>query len=654
MKKKIYDISELSWNLTGFNPWEWELNNSMEIGIELKGEIPPIPTSVPGSVQKTLQNNGYLPDWNLGLNARNCEWVENRHWVYKVNLPDSIFQSGKTFRLNCDGLDYSGFIFLNRNRIHEFANTHKPHIIDISKNFKKSDNELIIVFTCPPRWLGQFGKTSEMLEWKTRFNYYWDWTSRLVQIGIWSKISIEAYDEEIETLNFYTDVDDGGLGEIVIKGKVDATPGAKIELCIKKDKNIIAQDVFPAHDIFRYGITIKNLDIELWYPNNLGEQPLYDITFTLKDKDNQETDFIQRKIGFKKIIWKQNPESREDADPWLCHANGNAFFIQGINWTPILPNFADVKEEQYRNLLNLYKTMGINVLRVWGGGFLEKECFYNICDELGFLVWQEFPLSSSGVDNYPPDDSVSIQELIEIARIYITKRQHHACHFIWCGGNELMNAKEGEHCWDPVTLDHPLMKRFKELTSSLDPVKRFITSTPSGPSFGAEEKDYGKGIHWAVNGPWKVVGKLEDSWNSYWSNDDSLLRSETGAAGPSSVEIIRKYSGGITPFPCSDRNTLWKRHSWWIEWEQFCAEHGREANNLDEYVNWGQKRQKDALMHAAKCSKKRFPKCGGFIIWMGHDSYPCTANTSIIDFEGKLKPAGEAVKDIFNKSQEEL
>jgi beta-mannosidase len=174
-----------------------------------------------------------------------------------------------------------------------------------------------------------------------------------------------------------------------------------------------------------------------------------------------------------------------------------------------------------------------------------------------------------------------------------------------------------------------------------------VTSTPSGPSFGASAADYGKGIHWAVNGPWGHRGRLEEGWFDYWNRDDSLLRSETGLAGPSSAELIRRYNAPETVYPCSRANPVWRRQPWWVEWDQFTAEHGREAASLEEYVAWGQERQRAGLAHAAAASKGRYPACGGFIIWMGHDSFPCAANTSIIDFDGALKPAAVAIGEIF-------
>lgn len=122
--------------------------------------------------------------------------------------------------------------------------------------------------------------------------------------------------------------------------------------------------------------------------------------------------------------------------------------------------------------------------------------------------------------------------------------------------------------------------------------------------------------------------------------DVVLMQSEVGVAGASSVGLINKYKGEFDALPANQDNPLWNRFNWWIEWNDYLKEHQAKVPvTLDEYVTWSQDRQTKGLTIALKASKMRFPTCGGLIIWMGHDSYPCTANTSIIDFDGNPKPA---------------
>ena len=131
------------------------------------------------------------------------------------------------------------------------------------------------------------------------------------------------------------------------------------------------------------------------------------------------------------------------------------------------------------------------------------------------------------------------------------------------------------------------------------------------------------------------------------ANVDALFHSEVGAPGASPVEVIRRYKGEYDEMPANANNPLWRRTAWWIEWNEFVQEKGREPANLEEFVSWSQTRQADALVVVARSLKSKFPRCGGVIFWMGHDSFPCTANTSVIDFDGNPKPAAIALRAIF-------
>jgi len=641
MRKQCFDLSGLDWQLTGWAPEFWRLHHTMEIGASPNAEVRPVRAKVPGSVQYSLREAGVIPDWNYGMNYRQCEWVENRHWVYDVALPDEIFAQGKTFRLNCQGLDYKGIVFVNGHEAGEFVGTHVPHTFDITPFVNESANRLSIVFECAPRWLGQFGLTSTMKEWKPRFNYSWDWVCRLVQLGISGSISIEATDgAEIESFRCVADAD-----TLRMWGK--AAGGHAIKLLLTRNGEFVCEEVIAKSGEF--DATWYDLDVEMWNPNMLGEQPLYDMTCTLVGEDG-DLDSVTKRVGFRHVEWQQCEGAPDVADPWICVVNGTPTFLQGANWVPIRPNFADVSEADYRKRLELYKDLGCNMLRVWGGASLETETFYNICDELGLMVWQEFPLSSSGAENWPPEDEKSIAEQSEIALSYIERRQHHASLVIWCGGNELMGAFDGGKVGmeKPVDLSHPLIARFAEIVLREDSTRRFLPTSASGPTNYAHPHEYGKGIHWDVHGPWKAAGALEPEWVEYWAGDDSLFRSETGSPGAAPVDLIRRYAGGLDPMPATWDNPLWYRHTtWWVEWPQFVNEVGREPESLEEYVDWSQARQAKALTIAVKACKDRFPRCGGILLWMGHDCFPCFANTSIIDFEGNPKPAALALREIW-------
>jgi beta-mannosidase len=466
-----------------------------------------------------------------------------------------------------------------------------------------------------------------------------------VQIGIWDDITIEVVNgREISSLRCWTDANlSSETGYLQLSGEVRGIQTDLLEITLTDGATVLRCETVELQHFNQQGLTWEDLPVRLWWPNGQGKQPLYTLTCRLVDSQSRGHDQVVYRLGFKHIQWQSCQDAPAGAYPWLCVVNGRPVFLQGVNWTPIRPNFADVAEADYRHRLETYRRLGCNVLRVWGGAFLEKELFYELCDELGILVWQDFPLSSSGLGSLPPDDENSSDDLVHIAALYVRRRQHHVSVLCWCGGNELHELAEGRAV--PLSLDHPLLARFGKVVAELDPTHRFIPTTPSGPTYCANSRE---GLHWDVHGPWKVQCSLAE-WEQYWQNDDALFRSELGSPGASSAELIQAYAGNLDGFPVSLDNPLWCRQHWWLEGSVFIGEKGREPANLKEYVTWSQERQALTLSIAVGACKRRFPRCGGVILWMGHDCFPCCANTSIIDFEGNAKPAAEAVGQIFGE-----
>jgi len=653
--KTQYNLSQLNWTLAGWIPESWRMQPDVEeLNTTVYSEIAVMPAKVPGSVQSALLEAGCIEDWNAGMNAVACEWVEHRHWIYEAPIPDGWIEPGLVFRLNCLGLDNAGYVFLNGKLIGEFKGAHNPHVFNLTPLIREERNILRIIFDTPPKWLGYTGFTSKFTEWKARFSYSWDWMVRFVPIGIWDDIFLEVTDGiEISDFTCITDTDITNVtGSIKLKGHIPVS-NTELKVSISRDDTIIREETIPASSFTSDGIFWTGLDVDLWWPNLEGDQPLYTITCTLVDHSTV-VDEITRRVGFRNISWQMNEDASTGADPWLCTVNDKPVFLQGVNWTPIRPNFADLTEQDYRKRLEIYKDMGVNIFRVWGGAILEKEIFYNLCDEMGFMVWQEFPFSSSSFENWPPEDPKAINEMRVIAESYIKRRQHHTSLIMWCGGNELFKKvpqENGEILAVAADLNHPMLAMLKEVVQEHDSTRRYIATSPSGPLLDGDPKNAGKGLHWDVHGPWIPESDL-NTWKEYWEADDSLFRSEVGSPSASPSEILNKYATKSSFMEQTAESPTWRRQFdfwWWMEYPKFKLQNGRDPEGIEEYVTWSQNRQAKAMQIAAKSCKDRFPKCGGFIIWMGQDCFPCTANTSIIDFNGDPKSAVLALKKVFRE-----
>lgn len=651
-----HNLSALEWKLWGYRPESWKMDFNFKMLTGPKAEYVDIPVKVPGSVQKALKDAGLIEDWNIGNNFINIEWIENRHWIFVTKLPDKWLVNDKKIILHCFGLDDNGVIMVNGKEAGKFNNTFIPYGFDLTPYLEKENNTLAIVFECPPSYLGQISYTSKIKDWKPRYYYGWDWIPRIVQIGIWDDVILEVADKEsvlISDLNVVTEADKmKDLGILRVSAELtNLASHGKVRLQLAKvSGETIFDETVPATQL-KEGKIWNNLKIKRWWPNGSGDQNLYKLVCTLIDASGKDRQVIQRNIGFKSIEWLPCEGALPEADPWICSVNNKPVFLQGVNWTPIRPNFADLTESDYRKLIQTYKDLGVNIFRVWGGGFPEKDWFYNICDEMGIMLWQEFPLSSSGLDNYPPDTPGEIFVMQKISESYIKRLRHHVSLLLWCGGNELYEFGDTA----PVNDTHPMIRSMKKMVKAEDPGRRFVTGSPSGPSIYAGLNNFGKGTNWDVHGPWTLpytaTDRTMNAVRNYWNLDDALFHSEVGVAGAMSADMINKYKGEFSSLPANLDNPLWRQVSWWIEWSDYLNDNGgKEPATIEEYVEWSQERQTTGLTIALKANKSRFPKCGGFIIWMGHDSYPCPVNTSIIDFDGNLKPVAIELSKIWKSN----
>ena len=652
MMRKVLDMSELQWTVAGHMPnlWLFERSGGWP-GAQACVDVPPVPARVPGSVQSALREAGILPDWNVGLNSRECEWVEHRHWIYRTQLPGEWLDGHSKFRLECMGLDYSGWLYVNDQEAGAFKGTHLPHTFDITSYLMESDNVLEIIFDLPPRWLGQFGRTSQMTEWKTRFNYSWDWVPRLVQTGIWDSICLAVVDGcEISDFRCIADADvEKGTGTLEVAGGITAGEAKAVQISLEHEGTLIRSGECTIAE-FEQGLVWPDLPINLWWPNLEGEQPLYTVTCRLLDVNGNERDRQVCRVGFRHVEWAACEDAPAEADPWVCVVNGRPVFLQGVNVAPIRANYADLGREDYEKRLKLYHELGCNTLRVNACGFLEREWFYELCDELGLMVWQDFPLTSSGIENWPPEDEKSITEMAAIAESFVKRRRHHASLILWSGGNELQGDLDGRKTGvgKPCDITHPMLKRLGEVVRTQDPGRRYIPTSPSGPRASANPDEFGSGLHWDVHGG-AGLGSLEEA-EKYLAADDALFRSEVYCSGAGPVELICRYAGEFGTFPPTAQNPYWSHPTaWWIDWQKLVDIHGREPRDLAEYVDWSQAHQARMLSLEIKACKDRFPRCGGVLLWSGHDTFPIPINSSIVDFEGNPKPAALALAKVWRE-----
>lgn len=426
---------------------------------------------------------------------------------------------------------------------------------------------------------------------------------------------------------------------------VGANVGASLRISVSNGAGeriaTVVQEVPPADG--ELTMIFTDLNVESWWRiRSHGAPKLYSVVAELLASDGAVTDRKLRRVGFRLLSWHPNPGAPSDAEPWLLHVDAMPVFVQGINWVPLRPDYADVPDRAYRERLMTHRDLGVNLVRVWGGASIERDTFYDLCDEIGLLVWQELPLSSSGIDNAPPRDEAFVKEFAAIAHEYAFQLVHRPCLAIWCAGNELAVLAGEQPPGTPLNFEHPALSAAREAIRGVDVNRRIVPTSPSGPRFDADEEEFDQGLHHDVHRPWASAGSGE-AWLRYWQSDDALFRSEVGIAGASDVSVLDRYE--LIPASASDDvYDVW-RHSaaWWLDE----ADRPTSTDDIRDWVTRSQARQAELVSTAARASKVRFPRCGGFIVWMGHDAFPCPVSLSIIDFDGTVKPVGHALAKVF-------
>jgi beta-mannosidase len=310
--------------------------------------------------------------------------------------------------------------------------------------------------------------------------------------------------------------------------------------------------------------------------------------------------------------------------------NGRRVFLQGWNWVPLDHLYGTITPERYAWFIELARRAGANCLRVWGGGLIEPDVFYDLCDRAGILVWQEMPQSSSGLDNEPPSSPEFLARLRRTARAGLAGRRHHPSLFAWGGGNEL--TREG---LVPLDASHPNLAAISEVMAAEAPHLVYLPTSPFGPSFDIKPENLGKGVHHDVHGPWKYQGTR--AHYELFNTSDCLFHSEVGAEACAQVPSIHRFIPPASVWPPTRDNRQWLHHAhWWVQWDPVCELFG-EQTDIERFVAASQLLQAEALRYAMEANRRRQGACGGTLIWQFGEPWPNATATSNVDYYGVPK-----------------
>jgi beta-mannosidase len=409
-----------------------------------------LPAQVPGGVHSDLMNLGVIPDPFIADNESRVQWVAESDWSYryKFRCPPNFFDQEKIF-LVCDGLDTLAHVVLNGQSLGKTDNMFRKYEWEINSYLNgEQENELMINFSSPVKFISEKQAVralpgvaqaipgSPHLR-KAPCQFGWDWGPQLPPIGIWKGLRLEGYQVARFSNIHLKQVHEGGIVTVVAKietQRYENEPiAAGVRITSPLGEIFDAKDAIPDGGELLLQISISNP--ELWWPNGYGEQPLYHVETYLECEQPSGQILLDQKkfqLGLRTLELRQEPDQWGRSFEFLV--NGVPIMCKGSNWIPADSLPTRISDEHLETLIRAAAQTHQNMLRVWGGGFYEEERFYDLCDQYGILVWQDFIFSCS---IYPLDDPAFLENVKHEAVENIRRLRHRASLALWCGNNEM-------------------------------------------------------------------------------------------------------------------------------------------------------------------------------------------------------------------------
>ncbi|MBO3800393.1 MAG: glycoside hydrolase family 2 protein [Candidatus Brockarchaeota archaeon] len=607
---------------------------------------------VPGVVHLDLQRNGVIPDPFFRMNELEVSWVEDKNWWYgKEFYLDEEFLRHDCIELKFYGIDTFATIWLNNKQVAKTSNMFHEHVFNVKGLLKEGRNILVVRIDSPKRVLEEmYNKDSLKLYGafyppvvygrKAQYSFGWDWGPRLATSGIWRSVVLQAYDVcKIESFYFSSNLsEDLEVAKLNLKLSIEAFKKehvkvrARISGFSENQVREESKDVSPGSNNFVSDFTIKKP--KLWWPNGYGDQNLYDLEITVEGP-NGVLDSIRKKVGIRKIEVVQ--EKDEEGKTFFFKVNNTPVFCKGANWVPADSFLPRVTREVYEYLLDMAKQANMNMIRVWGGGVYEDEAFYELCDEKGIMVWQDFMFACAEY----PEEEWFFKLVREEAEKIVKRLRNHPCLAIWCGNNEnhvffkwmwlkTRNKFYGE------TIYH---KMLPETCSKLDPATFYWPGSPYGGDDPNSQSE-GDRHNWEV---WSMLRDYQE-----YLNDKGRFISEFGFQSAPSMETIRRFTAPEDRHPQSrvieshNKQVFGQERLWF-----FLLAHFKMVSRLEDFVYLTQVNQGDALKTGIEHWRRRKFKTGGALVWQLNDCWP-VLSWSLIDYYGNLKASYYYVKRAFD------
>lgn len=603
-----------------------------------------IPAVVPGCVHTDLLAAGKIPDPFYRDNELKVQWIGEADWIYSrsFNVPAALLARDRVL-LRCEGLDTFATITLNGAPVGRTDNMFRVWEFDVRSLLKAGRNTIEVRFdsTIPyikarqaerplPDWSAPHEIAGRGWVRKEPCNYGWDWGPVLITCGIWRPISIVAFDTGRLTgariLQDHTTP-----GQVALEVTPEIEPAGDAALSTRVSVRFKGETVAEAEAPAGAPATLIVREPRLWWPNNLGDQPLYEVVVELRYAEGRALDTLTKRIGLRTLILDRHPDQWGESFQFVV--NGVPFFATGGNWIPADTFATRMTRERYRALLQSVKDANMNMLRVWGGGIYEHDDFYDLCDELGICVWQDFMFACS---TYPTFDDAFMANVRAEAEDTVRRLRHHPSIALWCGNNELEQGLVGP-AWTARTMswdDYGKLfdRLLPEVTGALDPQRAYWPASPHTPI----------GDRANFNDPTCGDAHLWDVWHGrkpfeWYRTCEHRFNSEFGFQSFPEPKTVYGYTEpqdrNVTTYVMELHqrsgigNTVIMQYM--LDWFRLPA-------SFDMTLWLSQILQGMAMKYAVEHWRRAKPRGMGTLYWQINDCWP-VASWSSIDYHGRWK-----------------
>ncbi|MEU1494196.1 glycoside hydrolase family 2 protein [Streptomyces sp. NPDC005776] len=600
-----------------------------------------LPAQVPGCVHTDLLAAGVIPDPFLELNETEVAWVGRRSWTYATDV--SHDSRHERTDLVFEGLDTAARIALDGREVGTTRNMHRTYRFDVTGltgrlevNFASAYAEAEAVRAVTGDRPNVYPEPFQYVR-KMASSFGWDWGPTLVTAGIWRPVRLEHWSSaRLASVRPLVTVD-GATGSVEIRLRVERTAGgASTSLLARATVAGERAEARVEGDEAVLRLTVDRP--RLWWPRGYGDQPLHDLDVTLLDEEGA-LDTWHRRIGFRTVELDRTADARGSG--FTLVVNGERVFARGVNWIPddVFPS--RVTPERYRARLGQAVDANVDLVRVWGGGIYEDEAFYDACDELGLMVWQDFLFACAA---YPEEQPLRGEVEAE-ARDNVVRLMPHASLVLWNGNNEnLWGFRDWD--WEPGLAGDSWGEGYylgllPRVVAELDPTRHYTAGSPWSGSWDHHPNDPDHGTYHS----WEVWNRQD--YAEYRANVPRFV-AEFGWQAPPTMATLRRALPGEDLVPASPGMLHHqKAEDGNGKLDRGLARHFTPPEgDFDRWHYLTQVVQARAVAAGIEHWRSHWPACAGTVVWQLNDCWP-VSSWAAVDGDGRPKPLHHELRRVY-------